>query len=115
MSTSFSFPIHLLMRLFTAHTYRLASVLPSLILDTLLTIPYWLIAMRNALLPTQPFVRPPPTLDPVIEPQAELHLESEAEDGNESGSEADVESNSGEGPTASWVRLKKSASEEASA
>ncbi|KAK0484044.1 hypothetical protein IW261DRAFT_1466403 [Armillaria novae-zelandiae] len=97
-----------------AHTYRLASVLPSLILDTLLNVPYWLIAMRNALLPTQPFVRPPPALDPVVEPQAEPHLESEAEDGNESGSEADVESNSGEG-AASWVRLKKSASEEASA
>ncbi|KAK0239750.1 hypothetical protein EDD85DRAFT_823179 [Armillaria nabsnona] len=98
-----------------AHTYKLASVLPSLILDTLLNIPYWLIAMRNALLPTQPFVRPPPTLEPIVEPQAELHLESEAEDGNESGSEADVESNSGEGPTASWVRLKKSANEEVSA
>ncbi|KAK0196748.1 hypothetical protein F5146DRAFT_1012805, partial [Armillaria mellea] len=98
-----------------AHTYRLASVLPSLILDTLLNIPYWLIAVRNALLPTQPFVCPPPTLDPVVEPQVELHLESEAEDGNESGSEADVESNSGEGSAASWVRLKKSASEEASA
>ncbi|KAG7448086.1 uncharacterized protein BT62DRAFT_930169 [Guyanagaster necrorhizus] len=102
-----------------AHTYKLASVLPSLILDTLLNIPYFLISVRNALLPAQPFIRTPPTMDAFVEPQSEPHVpalsQTEGEDDNESGSEADVESNSGEGSTASWVRLKKSVSEEANA
>ncbi|EAU88708.1 hypothetical protein CC1G_01081 [Coprinopsis cinerea okayama7 len=42
-----------------ALTYRLASYLPSLLLDTLLNLPYLLIGLRNRLLPTQPFRRPP--------------------------------------------------------
>ncbi|KAK7467386.1 hypothetical protein VKT23_004442 [Stygiomarasmius scandens] len=41
-----------------AHTYMIASYLPSLILDTLLNIPAFLIGIRNALLPAQPYVLP---------------------------------------------------------
>ncbi|THU84909.1 hypothetical protein K435DRAFT_783587 [Dendrothele bispora CBS 962.96] len=41
-----------------AHTYMVASHLPSLVLDTLLNIPAFLIGIRNALLPAQPFVLP---------------------------------------------------------
>ncbi|KAF8643847.1 hypothetical protein AX16_008864 [Volvariella volvacea WC 439] len=43
-----------------AHTYTVASYLPGLLLDGLLNLPYFLISIRNALLPTQPFVLPPP-------------------------------------------------------
>lgn len=42
-----------------ALTYRMASYLPSLLLDGLLNLPYYLIGLRNRLLPTQPFRRPP--------------------------------------------------------
>ncbi|KAF9030719.1 hypothetical protein BDZ89DRAFT_985252 [Hymenopellis radicata] len=101
-----------------AHTYKFASFLPSVILDTLLSIPHLLISARNALLPVQPFVRPPPTL-PRTEtapppPQVQIETVPVTDDhedtSSEAGSEADVESNSGDGPADgnSWIRLNKS-------
>ncbi|KAH6918467.1 hypothetical protein BKA70DRAFT_1175886 [Coprinopsis sp. MPI-PUGE-AT-0042] len=45
-----------------ALTYRVASYLPSLLLDTLLNLPYYLIGIRNRLLPAQPFRQPPSDL-----------------------------------------------------
>jgi hypothetical protein len=47
-------------RLIIARTYAYASSLPSFILDALLELPHILISIRNALLPIQPHVLPPP-------------------------------------------------------
>ncbi|KAH9848886.1 hypothetical protein C2E23DRAFT_841974 [Lenzites betulinus] len=103
-----------------AGTYAVASYLPAFWLDTLLNIPYLIVAIRNALLPI-----PPPVIGvlPPVEPanspaQAQQHPavpgtihekhedpESEHEhSASETGSEADVESNSG--VSESWVSLK---------
>ncbi|KAE9397356.1 hypothetical protein BT96DRAFT_921555 [Gymnopus androsaceus JB14] len=92
-----------------AKTYRVASLLPSLILNTLLNIPAFLISVRNSLLTTQPFIRPPAStpapapLPPSAQEQAaalvvpKKNSESSGESSNnehsETGSEADVESN----------------------
>ncbi|KAL0946791.1 hypothetical protein HGRIS_012964 [Hohenbuehelia grisea] len=98
-----------------ANTYRVASHLPSIILDTLLMIPHVLISIRNALLPVQPYIRPsvPSTLPPPSSVPPPLDISSsEHEDSghelSETGSEADVESNPGDGgEDGSWVSLKK--------
>ncbi|KAJ7438448.1 hypothetical protein FB451DRAFT_1303450 [Mycena latifolia] len=96
-----------------ASTYKFASFLPPLLLDTLINIPHFLISVRNALLPVQPFVRHPPTLPPVqpAQPPPDAARNEEDESGNdlsETGSEADVESNSGDATGGgSWVSLQK--------
>lgn len=107
-----------------AQTYRLASHLPTLLLDTMLNIPHFLISIRTALLPSQPFVLP----RPVMKPRADTSttgpgLDEESGSGNdvepsETGSEADVESNSsgdGSGVDSSWVTLKEEKEERPSA
>jgi NAD(P)-dependent dehydrogenase (short-subunit alcohol dehydrogenase family) len=108
-----------------AKTYRVASLLPSLILNTLLNIPAFLISIRNSLLTTQPFIRPPAStpapapLPPSVQTQAtptpgvQKNPESSGESTNENseaGSEADVESNEGEDhglADSSWISLPK--------
>ncbi|TFK30045.1 hypothetical protein FA15DRAFT_663372 [Coprinopsis marcescibilis] len=86
-----------------AHTYMLASYLPSLLLDTLLNLPHLLIGLRNRLLPVEPFVRlrpdslpksrasprqspptrrhilPPPTTDPEVPDVAESEFDAGSE------------------------------------
>ncbi|KAF5330387.1 hypothetical protein D9619_005467 [Psilocybe cf. subviscida] len=47
-----------------ALTYRVASHLPSIILDGLINLPHFLISLRNRLLPLQPFRDPPFDLPP---------------------------------------------------
>lgn len=113
-----------------AHTYKYASYLPSLILDTLLNIPHYLITARNGLLPVRPFVRPPAPPSAAaapVKPTAQRQItatssqpESEPEESSnnehsEAGSEADVESNSDDhdGTGGSWVSLKKTSEDEA--
>ncbi|KAI0820215.1 hypothetical protein BC628DRAFT_1423141 [Trametes gibbosa] len=101
-----------------AGTYAIASYLPAFWLDTLLNIPYIIVAIRNALLPIPPpimDVRPPQEIASAsaeakrVVPQ-ETPEKHEGPDGehehsaSETGSEADVESNSGVGE--SWVSLK---------
>ncbi|KAJ7221046.1 hypothetical protein B0H12DRAFT_1151998 [Mycena haematopus] len=95
-----------------ANTYKFASFLPPLLLDTLINIPHFLISVRNALLPVQPFIRHPPPLPPVErapEPLAAARSEGDesSNDLSETGSEADIESNSGDGAgVGTWVNLK---------
>ncbi|KAF9267632.1 hypothetical protein L218DRAFT_954823 [Marasmius fiardii PR-910] len=102
-----------------ARTYRLASHLPTLLLDTILNIPHFLISIRNTLLPSQPFVLPRPVMKPradtitVASPGRRLDEDSgsghEVEH-SETGSEADVESISsgdGSGVDSSWVSLRE--------
>jgi hypothetical protein len=95
-----------------ASTYKFASFLPPLLLDTLINIPHFLISVRNRLLPVQPFVRHPPPLPPVerAQPPPAAAQSEEEESGNdlsETGSEADIESNSGDGGgVGTWVNLK---------
>jgi hypothetical protein len=97
-----------------ASTYRLASHLPSVVLDMLLNIPHFLVSIRNALLPIPPpIVRPlPPTPEVAVAPiapapQAAHAGGHDAGNDNDAGSEAeaDVESNSGE--SESWVSLQE--------
>ncbi|KAJ7102449.1 hypothetical protein B0H15DRAFT_898709 [Mycena belliarum] len=99
-----------------ASTYKFASFLPPLLLDTLLNIPHLLISIRNALIPAQPYVRLPPSLPPVQRaPPAAAPRTEEDESGSgsgndlsETGSEADVESNSGDATGGgSWISLQK--------
>ncbi|TFL05768.1 hypothetical protein BDV98DRAFT_601096 [Pterulicium gracile] len=107
-----------------ATTYKLASLLPTLLLDSLLNLPHLLVSIRNSLLPVEPFVVPPSPLplpgvhqpdlvnlaasrDSLAAPgssAASLSTGSSAFT-SEAGSEADVESNSGE-VEQSWVQLK---------
>jgi len=47
-----------------AHTYTVASWLPTIVLEVLLNLPGWLIALRNRLLPL-----PPPPVQPVPQPR----------------------------------------------
>ncbi|KAJ7827489.1 hypothetical protein B0H14DRAFT_2814477 [Mycena olivaceomarginata] len=95
-----------------ASTYKFASFLPPLLLDTLINIPHFLISVRNRLLPVQPFVRHPPPLPPIerAQPPPAAAQSEEEESGNdlsETGSEADIESNSGDGGgVGTWVNLK---------
>ncbi|KAJ6502209.1 hypothetical protein C8R45DRAFT_975762 [Mycena sanguinolenta] len=97
-----------------ASTYKFASFLPPLLLDTLINIPHFLISVRNALLPVQPFIRHPPPLPPVERaPGPPTVAQSETDESSndlslsETGSEADIESNSGDGTgVGTWVNLK---------
>ncbi|KAF8226776.1 hypothetical protein L208DRAFT_1393274 [Tricholoma matsutake] len=94
-----------------ANTYRIASHLPSLILDGLLNVPYILISIRNRILPVEPFLRRPPDFPlppPVAPKRASTTNDNEGHERDESGnersetnSEADVESNASE----SWISL----------
>ncbi|KAF7295458.1 Protein kinase domain-containing protein [Mycena indigotica] len=107
-----------------AGTYKFASFLPPVLLDALINIPHILIGIRNALLPAQPFVRPPRNLPAVEKLQAGAAAKAQrqtesssdaslSEHEHETGSEADVESNSGI-DSASWVSLNKSTADDAS-
>ncbi|KIK59453.1 hypothetical protein GYMLUDRAFT_227040 [Collybiopsis luxurians FD-317 M1] len=109
-----------------AKTYRLAaSILPSPILNTLLNIPAFLISLRNSLLTTPPFVRPPSAPGPGPLSQglapsafpgvAASRPESSGENSEASEVEADVESNAGDAGDrmveSSWINLPKGATE----
>ena len=90
-----------------AYTYRVASHLPSLILDSLLNIPHFLISIRNRILPVDPFFLP---LPPPVAPRAattantrEGHDES-GHERSETSSETDAESNASESVD-SWISL----------
>ena len=94
----------------------MASHLPSILLDGLLNLPYFLISIRNWLLPVQPFRQPPETLMPVPSVKQEKSVTTEVkeesqncatEKENEANSEGDVESNSGDTVESSWVSLNK--------
>ncbi|KAI1791665.1 hypothetical protein LXA43DRAFT_389248 [Ganoderma leucocontextum] len=110
-----------------AGTYAAASQLPSILLDAILNLPYFLISIRNALLPIAPHIIAPappvpPAVAPIPQPAAAAAASSEKQaEGTESeheptssdtGSEADVESNEGYGSGVgeSWVSLKSKAS-----
>jgi hypothetical protein len=88
----------------SAHTYGVASHLPTVLLDTILNIPHMLVSIRNKLLPVPPPPPPPPPATVKRDDQ------ENGKDGSELGSEADVESNyAGDGPSvdSSWVSLKE--------
>jgi len=100
-----------------ACTYRMASHLPSLLLDGLLSLPHFLISIRNRLLPVQPFQLP--TVDTPASSVPEVKLQDtgdpllyddKAESASvfETNSEPDTEGDDGGG---SWVSLKKAPSE----
>ncbi|KAG5636414.1 hypothetical protein H0H81_008155 [Sphagnurus paluster] len=97
-----------------ANTYRVASYLPSSLLDILLNIPHFLISARNRLLPVEPFILPPPDTVPhgaapkPAEASAAIkQAPSESEhDISGNSSEADVESNASSGMASSWISLQ---------
>jgi hypothetical protein len=108
-----------------ANTYRIASHLPSFLLDVILNIPHFLISIRNALLPIPPALpqSSPPSVPPSL-PTAQTSdsLATAAAEGSdqdqdhegghdssEASSEAEVESGLGEPGCggSSWVSLKK--------
>jgi hypothetical protein len=101
-----------------ASTYKVASFLPTLFLESLLNIPHFLISLRNSILPTQPFVLPPSNPEPLPRERRLLKAagsdslsepeDSSKYDSSEAASEADVESNSGDATGADWVSLTKS-------
>lgn len=108
---------------FAAGTYAAASHLPAILLDAVLNLPYFLISIRNALLPIAPHVIAPAPRAPARAPQpaaaaASSTSEKQAEgpdseheiNSSDTGSEADVESNEG---GESWVSLKNKASRSA--
>ena len=113
-----------------ARTYTLASHLPSSMLDILLSLPQFLISVRNRLLPVipaiaqpypppQPPAAPPvmPTTAPVVaparaastvakapsEPEVIIEELSDHDVSSDTGSEADVESG-GENVESSWIK-----------
>ena len=92
----------------------MASHLPCILLDGLLNLPYFLISIRNWLLPVQPFRQPPEALPPVPTVKEENSVTTEVKEEskncaseNEANSEGDVESNSGDTVESSWVSLNK--------
>ncbi|PFH54259.1 hypothetical protein AMATHDRAFT_53151 [Amanita thiersii Skay4041] len=99
-----------------ASTYKLASYLPSLLLDRLLNLPAFLISIRNRLLPIQLHVSPSqaPPRAAVPNPSALLpdkqNSQESAQDNNHDdvGSEAETESNVSEAADNSWIRLHHS-------
>ena len=112
---------------FAAGTYALASQLPYIVLDAILNLPYFLISIRNALLPIAPHVVPsapaprapvpapaPAPKQPGVPPAATSEKTTEGTDSehehnsSDTGNEADVESNEGYGSGVgeSWVSLK---------
>lgn len=99
-----------------AFTYKVASYFPSALLDGLLNLPYFLISVRNWLLPAQPFRRPSETLPSpsVTTVKQEKPVTTEAQEESQRGtsevdssSDGDIESNSGDPVESSWVSLKK--------
>ena len=117
----------LLCRRFPAGTYAAASHLPAILLDAILNLPYFLVSIRNALLPIAPHVIAPAPPAPAraqarapqpaaaassstSEKQAEGPDSEHEINSSDTGSEADVESNEG---GESWVSLKNKASRSA--
>ncbi|KAF8077767.1 hypothetical protein FPV67DRAFT_1557226 [Lyophyllum atratum] len=105
-----------------ANTYRLASYLPSSVLDILLNIPHFLISIRNRLLPVEPFIRPPTENIPppaaskpstVGAESGQTTVESEHE-ASENSSEVEVESDASDGVGSSWISLQKARAQDAS-
>ncbi|KDR81713.1 hypothetical protein GALMADRAFT_239864 [Galerina marginata CBS 339.88] len=97
-----------------ASTYEFASHLPSLVLEGLLSLPHFLISLRNRLLPIQPFLDPPISLPPPVTAKQEQEKETLAQikdDTSSENSDADVESNTGDTVDSSWVSLHKKPSE----
>lgn len=106
-----------------AGTYAATSHLPAILLDAILNLPYFIISIRNALLPIAPHAiaagpPAPPAPAPAPQPAAAASTstsEKQAEgadseheiNSSDTGSEADVESNEG---GESWVSLKSKAS-----
>jgi len=92
-----------------ASTYRLASHLPSFLLDGLINLPHFLISIRNRLLPVQPFREPPVDLPPPVTERkpatTELKEQLQTPSESETNSDADVESNAGDMVDSSWVSL----------
>ncbi|KAG6917936.1 hypothetical protein DXG01_000374 [Tephrocybe rancida] len=101
----------LTLRGLAASTYKVASYLPSSVLDLLLNIPHFLISIRNRLLPAEPFVLPAPeTLPPPVKPAgaAAPYSDDDSIDHSGASSEADVESNASDsGVSASWVSVQE--------
>lgn len=95
------------MFVFLAWTYSVAAQLPSFVLDTLLNIPYFLISIRNRLLPVEPFVRPTPEvpLPPLEAPAVPVKPSSKGDESPDSSAEADVESNA-DSVDSSWISLQ---------
>lgn len=95
-----------------AFTYKLASHFPSILLDGLLSLPYFLISIRDWLLPVQPLRRPSESLPPLVKQEKSVTTEVKEESQDctsevEAKSEADTESNSGDTVESSWVSLNK--------
>jgi hypothetical protein len=93
-----------------ATTYRLASHLPSALLDSLLNIPHYLVSIRNALLPIPPPIVPtlPPTPAVPVAPidPAQQTTHAAAGNDNDTGSEGEADAESISGESESWVSLK---------
>ncbi|KAF9473779.1 hypothetical protein BDN70DRAFT_867110 [Pholiota conissans] len=101
-----------------ASTYRIASYLPSLLLDGLINLPHFLISIRNRLLPLEPFRAPPSNIPPPVTAKRPSAIAStstevttkakeETPDASEveTNSDADIESNAGDTVESSWVSL----------
>lgn len=99
--------------LILASTYKVASHLPTVVLDGLLSLPHFLISVRNRLLLVQPFRDPPTDLPPPVTAKqdkpatAEVKEEREVTSDVEINSDADVESNAGDTVESSWISLNK--------
>ena len=92
----------------------MASHLPSVLLDALLNLPYFLISIRNQLLPVQPFRQPPENLPPPVPTvkqensvKTEVKEESQKSTSEIESNSDDTESNSGDTVESSWVSLNK--------
>ena len=93
----------------------MASHLPSVLLDGLLNLPYFLISIRNRLLPVQPFRQPPENLPPPIptvkqEKSVTTEVKEESQKCTsdiETNSDGDIESSSGDTVESSWVSLNQ--------
>jgi hypothetical protein len=113
-----------------AHTYKFASYLPSVMLDTLLNVPHFLIGLRNRLTIAQPFRQPPadppqtasasytppPEVDPNSASRSSAYSQHSVEpridpsEDDETSPNDEDESLSGEssGVGSSWVSLNES-------
>lgn len=84
-----------------------------------MNLPYFLISLRNRLLPTQPFRAPstvdiPPPVTAKLEKAKDVQTSEEMQESAtefETNSDADVESNAGDTVDSSWVSLNKKHSE----
>ncbi|KAI0340063.1 hypothetical protein BDW22DRAFT_1421839 [Trametopsis cervina] len=106
-----------------AWTYTIASKLPSILLDSLLVLPHFILSIHNAILPVPPHVTPLPPPVPAPHPaQAapQAHQApagsapvSDAEHESDHGSDADVESSGyGSGVGESWISLQPDVAEQ---